>query len=107
MTLNALRSLALAAATVLVALPAAADISFSFTNATERTIMYLYVSPSSSDEWGDDILGDAVVEAGETGTVSLTGDECDWDIKAVFDDEEEFEDSINACTATDYSIHEE
>ena len=29
------------------------------------------------------------------------------DIKAVFDDEAEFEDSINACTATDYTITEE
>jgi hypothetical protein len=107
MPLNALRSLALAAATALFAMPAAADISFSFTNDTESTIMYLYVSPSSSDEWGDDILGEAVVGAGETGTITLSGDECDWDIKAVFDDEEEFEDSINACTATDYTISEE
>ncbi|MCB1391044.1 MAG: hypothetical protein KDK12_18170 [Rhodobacteraceae bacterium] len=107
MPLNALRSLALATATALFAMPAAADISFSFTNGTSQTIMYLYVSPSSAEEWGDDILGDAVVEAGETGTITLTGDECDWDIKAVFDDEAEFEDSINACTATDYTITEE
>lgn len=107
MTLNALRSLALVAATALVAMPAAADITFSFANATEQTIVYLYVSPSSSDEWGEDIIGDAVIAAGESGTINLVGTECEWDIKAVFEDESEFEDSINACEATDYSITDE
>lgn len=104
MTLNALRSFAMASAVALFAMPAAADINFSFTNATETAIHYLYVSPSSSEEWGDDLLGDGIVEPGETGTVTLTGDECEWDIRAEFEDESVFEDSINACDLSDYAI---
>ena len=108
MTLNALRSLALAAATVLVALPAAADISFTFTNATERTIMYLYVSPSSSDEWGDDILGADILEAGGGGQVTIREDAgCEYDIRAVFVDGEELEDSVNICEMSEYTFTEE
>lgn len=107
MPLNAMRSLALAAATALFAMPAAADISFTLHNASSHTIMYLYTSPSSSGDWGDDILGDAVIEAGESGTVTLAGSECDWDIKAVFDDESEVEDSIDACQTSEYTFGDE
>lgn len=107
MPLNALRSFALAAATVVFALPAAADISYTLNNHSSHTIVYFYTSPSSSDDWGDDILGDAVVEAGESGTVTLSGSECEWDIKAVFEDESEFEDSIDACQTTEYTFTDE
>ena len=104
MILNALRSTAVAASMALFAMPAAADIAFTFTNGTDTAIYYLYVSPSSSDEWGDDILGDAIVAPGETGTVTLMGDECEWDIRAEFEDESVFEDSVNACDLSDYTI---
>ena len=107
MTLNALRSFALAAATALFALPAAADISFTLHNTSTHAIVYFYTSPSSSEDWGDDILGDAVIEAGESGTVTLAGSECDWDIKAVFDDESEVEDSIDACATSEYTFSDE
>ncbi len=107
MILNALRSFALAAATASFALPAAADISFTLHNTSAHAILYFYASPSSSDEWGDDILGDAIIEPGESGTVTLAGSECEWDIKAVFDDEEELEDSIDACQTSELTISDE
>jgi hypothetical protein len=39
------------------------------TNATDRTIGYLFISPSDADSWGEDWLGDDVIPAGETYTV--------------------------------------
>ena len=40
--------------------------SVNIVNNTGYTIYFLYVSPSESDEWGVDILGDAVLRDGET-----------------------------------------
>ena len=40
-------------------------------NGSDTDIWRLYLSPSSSDEWGDDHLGDAVIPAGER--LTLTG----------------------------------
>jgi hypothetical protein len=46
--------------------------SVNIVNNTGYTIYFLYVSPSESDDWGDDILGDAVLRDGETFTYKLT-----------------------------------
>ncbi len=104
MILSALRSAALASALAVLAMPAAADIVFSLTNETENDIVFFYASPSSSEEWGDDILGDQILEAGGSGTVTIASDECEFDIKAVFDDEEEVTDSVNLCETTEYTF---
>ncbi|MFN4102496.1 MAG: hypothetical protein ACK4GT_22270, partial [Pararhodobacter sp.] len=84
-----------------------ADISFTLSNDTDTDILYFYASPSSSEEWGEDILGMEVLEAGGSGTVTIAGDECDYDIMAVFADDEEFTDSVNLCETNSYSITEE
>ena len=107
MSLSARRSAALALAMTMLAMPALADIVVTLTNDTERDIHYFYASPSSSEEWGDDILGDEVLEAGGSGTVTITSDECEFDIKAVFEDEEEFTDTVNLCETSDYTFSEE
>ena len=48
-------------------------------NSTDRSIWYIYISPSTSDGWGDDWLGDSVLLSGESmmfsvpeGTYDLT-----------------------------------
>lgn len=43
------------------------------TNETGFTIFYLYVSPVSSDSWGDDVLGTEVITTGGTHRVDLSG----------------------------------
>jgi hypothetical protein len=45
--------------------------SIRIVNDTGYTFYYLYVSPSDSDEWGDDILGDRYLKDGETFTYQL------------------------------------
>lgn len=61
-------------------------------NQTGVTIEYLYVSPSD-EGWGEDVLGEeTTLEEGKTVTVSLSkhGNVCEFDIKAVAEDESEY-----------------
>jgi len=69
------------------------------TNYSDRDIFYLYVSPESSGDWEEDVLGDDVLLAGDYIKINLYGyDECMFDIKAVYDnDEEEISWDVNVC----------
>lgn len=58
--------------------------NFTIVNGTDFVISYVYISPASSDQWGDDILTVDVLGAGDECDVYFEGhDECAWDIKAV------------------------
>ena len=69
-------------------------------NNSDRDIFYLYVSPETSDEWEEDVLGDDVLLAGDEITINLYGyEECLFDIKAVYDnEEEEIRWDVNVCS---------
>ena len=69
------------------------------TNYSDRNIFYLYVSPESSGDWEEDVLGDDVLLAGDDIRINLYGyDECMFDIKAVYDnEEEEISWDVNVC----------
>lgn len=69
------------------------------TNYSDRDIFYLYVSPESSGDWEEDVLGEDVLLAGDDIRINLYGyDECMFDIKAVYDnDEEEISWDVNVC----------
>lgn len=60
---------AIAAASIL--LPSAAGVAhaderdFTLTNNSSAVLTHLYVSPTSSEDWGDDILGRDVLAQGE------------------------------------------
>ena len=57
------------------------------TNQTGYTIMYLYVSPTSSSSWGEDLLGNSVLSNGSTHRVNLNGHSSPmFDIKATDED---------------------
>lgn len=49
-------------------------------NDTDTEIWYVYISPTSSDSWGDDWLGGAVIVPGESYTFELT--EGTYDLRA-------------------------
>ncbi len=51
----------------------AADYYVDITNRTGYTIMYVYVSPTKSDSWEEDVLGKEVLSDGQTRRVTLTG----------------------------------
>ena len=68
-------------------------------NYSNRDIFYLYVSPESSGDWEEDVLGEDVLLAGDDISINLYGyDECTFDIKAVYDNEEtEISWDVNVC----------
>jgi hypothetical protein len=58
---------------------------FTLRNRSDTDIAYVYVSPSAEDAWGDDVLGEDLLFAGDS--VDITFDDvddsvtCVWDIK--------------------------
>ena len=77
----------LAAATLLGATSLAAQAGQDFTieNASGVDIYEVYISPSTSDSWGRDMLGDDVFLDGETADVGMRafGDECIYDLSFI------------------------
>ena len=45
--------------------------SIKIVNKTGYSIYYIYVSPSADDEWGEELLGDDILENGQTYTIRL------------------------------------
>lgn len=67
----------------------------------------LYVSPTSEDHWGEDILGQDTLAEG--GTVEVHFDreetECNWDVKAEFEDGSDLEvHNVNFCEVSEVTI---
>lgn len=74
---------------------------FVLINSTGRVITEVYVTPSNLDDWGDDILGQDVLDAGQQVTIKFArfkeGD-CYYDIKVVVVDGGEGElNQVNLC----------
>lgn len=56
-------------------------------NRSDRTINEIYASPSSSDDWGPDRLGDATIEPGKSRRVAVgPGRECGFDLEIIYHD---------------------
>ncbi|MCZ8315447.1 hypothetical protein [Phreatobacter sp.] len=73
---------------------------FAIVNQTGYTIDEVYVSPTSANNWGDDLMGDNSLENGMTLNVSFPVDTtaCRYDIKVVYDDETPVEfRNVNLC----------
>ena len=103
--MNTLKSFLILSFTMLCVMNAMAENSTPedkyvvITNYSDRDIFYLYVSPESSGDWEEDVLGDDVLLAGDDIRINLYGyDECLFDIKAVYDNgEEEISWDVNVC----------
>jgi hypothetical protein len=81
--------LALGASATMGIQPASAEcIRLRFENDTNRTIRYLYVSPSVFGGWLDDVLGSSSLYPGDAETIStcFRSDDDNYDFKAVYDD---------------------
>lgn len=74
---------------VLGAAPAyAEDLVFTLNNLSSGAVSEIYVSALESNNWEEDILGQDVVESGQTATITITGadGQCAWDVRLVYDD---------------------
>lgn len=113
--MNILRSLStIGLSLALLAAPAsslrAGDQDFVLVNKTGYDIAEVYVSPANDKEWGEDIMGKDTLDDGDRVTIEFSHKEkeCDWDMKIVFDDEEEavWED-FNLCKVREITLRYE
>jgi len=63
---------------------------FSLVNKTGYELKALYVAPSKSDDWGDDVLGQDVLSDGQTVNVHFSPKvhTCKWDLKVTYSDDD-------------------
>ncbi len=80
-------------ALVLAAAPAALaqttePVNFTLNNRTSATLVTLQIGESTNPEWGEDILGVDVLEAGESADVTINDnlEDCMYDLRATFTD---------------------
>jgi hypothetical protein len=80
---------------------------FTLHNRTGHVIMTLNVSPSNSNQWGPDILGQEVLADGESAEISFdrTESQCLFDIRVTYDDgDTNDERGINLCEVSEVSF---
>ena len=93
---------ALLSALLLAPLAFAGTQDFTLVNQTGVDVYSLYVSQTVNDDWGDDILGEDVLPAGNRVDVTFEGhSDCMWDMLVTDGDDGElvFE-GINLCQAS-------
>jgi hypothetical protein len=81
---------------------------FVLVNKTGYDISEVYVSPSKRSSWEEDVLGDDLLEEGDSQTIRFrnSGNICMWDLKVVYDDDDSsavWED-INLCKVSQVTI---
>jgi len=82
---------------------------FNLVNKTGYRIDKVYVSPTKSDDWEEDVLGRDVLDDGENVEIhfhrSATG--CKWDLKVVYADDGSSAvwQALDLCTISKVTIH--
>jgi len=100
------------AAVLAIAAPASAQDAkqdFKLVNKTGYELKALYVAPSKSDEWGDDILGQDVLSDGQAVNVHFNPrvKTCKWDLRVTYTDDNSNAvwSDIDLCSVEKITIH--
>jgi hypothetical protein len=95
-----------------IAAPAVADEAkqdFRLVNKTGYELKALYVAPSKSDDWQDDVLGQDVLADGQAVNVHFSPKTkvCMYDLKVVYsdDDSNAVWEKIDLCSVEKITIH--
>ena len=81
---------------------------FTLVNSTGYNIYEVYVAPTKSDDWEDDVMGRDILADGEEVEISFSPKErvCHYDIKVVWDDKSEAEwRQFNLCEVSRITLH--
>jgi hypothetical protein len=92
------------------AAPQNRKLDFKLVNQSTYVIVELYVSPTTEDEWGEDVLGTDVLPNNESVDIEFDRSEttCSWDLKIVDEDEDEVTwTKLNLCTANEITLRYE
>jgi hypothetical protein len=83
------------------------NLDFTLVNKTGLTIDEVYLSPTSDDDWGKDVMGRDVLKNGGKVDITFSSEEaeCNWDLKIVDEEEDAVEwDKLNLCTANEITL---
>ena len=63
---------------------------FRLVNKTGYEIKHVYVSPSKSDDWEEDVLGKDTLDDGESWNIKFSRSvrTCKWDLKVIYADDD-------------------
>jgi len=82
---------------------------FTLVNQTGYRIDKVFVSPTASNDWEEDVLGRDVLDDGESVDITFHRDTpgCKWDLKVVYadDDSTAVWTGFDICTITKVTIH--
>ncbi len=111
MKLNSLAAGAIAAGLMFFApsLASAAPQDFDLKNNTGYDISAVWIGPTSSQDWGDDIMDGEGIEAGATQSIVFPhgrGATCNWDLKVQYADDDTTAQWLNfdLCTITSITL---
>ena len=80
---------------------------FTLVNRTGYTIDEVYVAPSKSDDWQNDVLGQDTLDNGQRVRIRFPTRvrTCQWDLKVVYSDQEEAEwERFNLCEVSTITL---
>ena len=98
------------AALALISLPSAAlaqDLVFQLTNESSFNITEFYTSPTTTENWEEDLFGGSVFPPGNTVPVTIAdgSDQCVYDMKFIAEDGSELvESGIDLCELGEYTL---
>ena len=106
-----MRTVAFAALLSTAALSAPAfaeDLVFELINNSSVNLQHLYVSPSDTNTWGEDILGLEILASGEVGTVTIADglSTCAYDLIFVTDTGNEVTSSQDLCVLNTFTLND-
>ena len=81
---------------------------FALINATGYQISQVFVAPSKSEDWEEDVLGQDVLDDGETVNIRFAAKTrtCHYDLKVIYEDGDEAEwRRFDLCTVSRITIH--
>ena len=82
-------------------------LDFELVNQTGLTISEVYVSPSASDDWEEDVLGRDVLPNGQSVNIEFARSEttCSWDLKIVDAEEDAVQwAKLDLCSANQITL---
>lgn len=100
--------IALAAVVTLASPALAGKQDFTVVNRTGYQIDKIFVAPSKSSDWEEDVMGDDVMEDGSSQPITFDGatSACKYDLKAVYHDGDTAEwGGLDLCTVSKVTLH--
>jgi hypothetical protein len=97
-----------ALASVLAAPAFAEDLVFTLSNNTSADLQEFYTSPADVNNWEEDVLGTDMLGAGSSAQVTIADGrtQCNYDMRFVFTDGSELEDTADLCETGSYTLTE-